>query len=162
MCPLTPPRLATEGRHSDGGHGERRVPPHPRTLLHAPPNNMLIVTSLFKPDTAALLPRQHHTRRPTPATALMPQQHPSSPSNTMAHTLPPSSLPATNSPSPPCQHRSTSATPLPPQQCCCGCAVVALPQPRQLHITPATAVDALPPGHRDIMLQHEPRKRGSS
>ena len=162
MCPLTPPRLATEGRHSDGGHGERRVPPHPRTLLHAPPNNMLIVTSLFKPDTAALLPRQHHTRRPTPATALMPQQHPSSPSNTMAHTLPPSSLPATDSPSPPCQHCSTSATPLPPQQCCCGCAVVALPQPRQLHITPATAVDPLPPGHRDIMLQHEPRKRGSS
>ena len=27
---------------------------------------MLIVTSLLKPDTAALLSRQHHVRRPTP------------------------------------------------------------------------------------------------
>jgi hypothetical protein len=47
-------------------------PPHPRALLHAPPNNMLIVTSLLKPDAAALLPRQHRVRRPTPATALTP------------------------------------------------------------------------------------------
>jgi len=36
---------------------------------------MLIVTSLLKPDAAALLPRQHHVRRPTPATALTPQQY---------------------------------------------------------------------------------------
>ena len=42
-----------------GGH---RAPPHPRALPHAPPNNMLIVTSLFKPDAAALLPRQRRTR----------------------------------------------------------------------------------------------------
>jgi len=44
-------------------------------LPHAPPNNMLIVTSLLKPDAAALLPRQHHVRRPTPATALTPRQY---------------------------------------------------------------------------------------
>jgi hypothetical protein len=36
---------------------------------------MLIVTSLLKPDAAALLPRQHHVRRPTPDTALMPRQY---------------------------------------------------------------------------------------
>jgi hypothetical protein len=36
---------------------------------------MLIVTSLLKPDAAALLPRQHHVRRPTPATALTPKQY---------------------------------------------------------------------------------------
>ena len=35
----------------------------------------MIVTSLLKPDAAALLPRQHHVRRPTPATALTPQQY---------------------------------------------------------------------------------------
>jgi hypothetical protein len=43
--------------------------------IHAPPNNMLIVTSLLKPDAAALLSRQHHVRRPTPATALTPRQY---------------------------------------------------------------------------------------
>ncbi len=32
---------------------------------------MLIVTSLLKPDAAALLPRQHHVRRP----ALTPRQY---------------------------------------------------------------------------------------
>jgi hypothetical protein len=36
---------------------------------------MLIVTSLLKPDAAALLPRQHHVRRPTPVTALTPQKY---------------------------------------------------------------------------------------
>jgi hypothetical protein len=36
---------------------------------------MLIVTSLLKPDAAALLPRQHHVRRPTPATALTPRKY---------------------------------------------------------------------------------------
>ena len=36
---------------------------------------MLIVTSLLKPDAAALLPRQHHVRRPTPDTTLTPQQY---------------------------------------------------------------------------------------
>jgi hypothetical protein len=36
---------------------------------------MLLVTSLLKPDAAALLPRQHHVCRPTPATALTPQQY---------------------------------------------------------------------------------------
>ena len=36
---------------------------------------MLIVTSLLKPDAAALLPRQHHVRRPMPATALSPGQY---------------------------------------------------------------------------------------
>jgi hypothetical protein len=36
---------------------------------------MLIVTSLLKPGAAALLPRQHHVRRPTPATALTPRQY---------------------------------------------------------------------------------------
>jgi hypothetical protein len=36
---------------------------------------MLIVTSLLKPDAAALLPWQHRVRRPTPATALTPRQY---------------------------------------------------------------------------------------
>ena len=36
---------------------------------------MLIVASLLKPDAAALLSRQHHVRRPTPATALTPRQY---------------------------------------------------------------------------------------
>jgi hypothetical protein len=36
---------------------------------------MLIVTSLLKPDAAALLTRQHHLRQPTPATALTPRQY---------------------------------------------------------------------------------------
>jgi hypothetical protein len=36
---------------------------------------MLIVTSLLKPDTAALPPRQHHVRRPTTATALKHQRN---------------------------------------------------------------------------------------
>jgi hypothetical protein len=36
---------------------------------------MLIVTALLKHDAAALLPRQHHVRRPTPATALTPRQY---------------------------------------------------------------------------------------
>ena len=36
---------------------------------------MLIVTSILKPDAVALLPRQHHIRRPTPATALTPRQY---------------------------------------------------------------------------------------
>jgi hypothetical protein len=36
---------------------------------------MLIVTSLLKPDAAALLPWQHHARQPTPATALTPRQY---------------------------------------------------------------------------------------
>ena len=63
----------------------------------------------------------------------------------MAHPLPPSSLPATSAPLPPCQHCSMPITPIPPQQR--HCAGVLLPLPRQLHGTPATAVDALPPGH---------------
>jgi hypothetical protein len=36
---------------------------------------MLIVTSLLKPDAAALLPRQHQVRQPSPATALTPRQY---------------------------------------------------------------------------------------
>ena len=36
---------------------------------------MLIVASLLKPDAATLLSRQHHVRRPTPATALTPRQY---------------------------------------------------------------------------------------
>jgi hypothetical protein len=36
---------------------------------------MLIVTSLLKPDAAALLPWQHHVRRPTPTTTLTPGQY---------------------------------------------------------------------------------------
>jgi hypothetical protein len=36
---------------------------------------MMIVTSLLKPDAAALLPRQHRVRRPTPASALTPRQY---------------------------------------------------------------------------------------
>ena len=51
------------------------VPPLPPRLATRPPNNMLTVTSLLKPDAAALLPRQHHVRRPTPATALTPRQY---------------------------------------------------------------------------------------
>jgi hypothetical protein len=45
------------------------VPPPAPRLATRPPNNMLIVTSLLKPYAAALLPRQHHVRRPAPATA---------------------------------------------------------------------------------------------
>ena len=50
------------------------VPPPTPAPCHtpAPPNNMLIFTSLLKPDAAALL---HHVRRPTPATALTPRQY---------------------------------------------------------------------------------------
>jgi hypothetical protein len=52
------------------------VPPHTPAPCHMPPpNNMLIVTSLMMPDTAALKPRQHCVRRPTPATALTPRQY---------------------------------------------------------------------------------------
>ncbi len=40
-----------------------------------PPNNILIVASLLKPDAATLLPRQHRVHRPTPATALTPRQY---------------------------------------------------------------------------------------
>jgi hypothetical protein len=36
---------------------------------------MLIVTSLLKPDPAALLPQQHHVRRTKSATALTPRQY---------------------------------------------------------------------------------------
>ena len=36
---------------------------------------MFIVASLLKPDAAALLSQQHHVRRPTPVTALMPRQY---------------------------------------------------------------------------------------
>jgi hypothetical protein len=36
---------------------------------------MLIVASLLKPDAAAVLSRQHHVHRPTPATALTPPQY---------------------------------------------------------------------------------------
>ena len=36
---------------------------------------MLIVTSLLKPDAAALLPRQHHVCRTMPDTALTPRQY---------------------------------------------------------------------------------------
>ena len=50
-------------------------PPTPRALPHAHPNNMLIVTSLLKPDAAALLPRQHHVCRTTPDTTLTPRQY---------------------------------------------------------------------------------------
>ena len=111
---------------------------------------MLIVTSLFKPDTVALLPRKHRAHQPTPATALTPRQHRSSPSNATAHPLPPSSLPATDAPSPLRHHRSTPTAPLLPQQC--RCAGVALPPLQQLCITQSTAVDTIPPGHRDIVL----------
>ena len=59
----------------DGGRGGRRAPPTPAPCHMPPPNNMLIVTSLMKPDAAALKPRQHCVRRPTPATALTPRQY---------------------------------------------------------------------------------------
>jgi hypothetical protein len=52
----------------------------PTPPLVAPSNicsrsHLLIVTSLLKPDAAALLPRQHHDRRPTPSTTLTPRQY---------------------------------------------------------------------------------------
>ena len=79
MALLPPPNVypceEREGRRFRRRPWRTPCPPHPRALPHAPPNNMLIVTSLLKPDAAALLPRQHHVRRPTPATALTPQQY---------------------------------------------------------------------------------------
>jgi hypothetical protein len=63
-------------------------PPHPRALPHAPPNNMLIVTSLFKPEATALLPQQRQASLPTPTTALTPTDSrsppPSCPDNAAA------------------------------------------------------------------------------
>jgi len=79
MALLPPPNVypceEREGRRFRRRPWRTPCPPHPRALPHAPPNNMLIVTSLLKPDAAALLPRQHHVRRPTPATALTPRQY---------------------------------------------------------------------------------------
>ena len=73
MALLPPPNVypceEREGRRFRRRPWRTPCPLHPRALPHAPPNNMLIVTSLLKPDAAALLPRQHHVRRPTPATA---------------------------------------------------------------------------------------------
>ena len=66
----------------DGGHGGRRAPPTPAPC-HMPPrppntNSMLIVTSLLKPDAAALQPRQHRVRRPKGAPTIPLASSPSS------------------------------------------------------------------------------------
>jgi hypothetical protein len=78
MALLPPPNVypckERKGRRFRRQPWRTPCPPHPRALPHAPPNNMLIITSLLKPYAAALLPRQHHVRRPTPATALTPLQ----------------------------------------------------------------------------------------
>jgi hypothetical protein len=64
------------GAVSDGGHSRSRAPSPPLRFATRPPQHMLIVTSLFKPDTNALLPRQRHTHHHmhTLTTLLLPQQ----------------------------------------------------------------------------------------
>jgi hypothetical protein len=79
MALLPPPNIypceEREGRRFRRRPWRTPCPPHPRALPYAPPNNMLIVTSLLKPYATALLPRQHHVCRSTPTTALTPQQY---------------------------------------------------------------------------------------
>ncbi len=81
-------------------------PPPCLTCHMPPPNNMLIIASLFKPDTAALPPRQCCTRpthaRHCPGTPTMRNR---CTNNSMAHPPPPLSLTSTDAPPPPQQHQ---------------------------------------------------------
>ena len=91
------------GAVSDGGHSRSRAPSPPLRFATRPPQHMLIVTSLFKPDTNALLPRQRHTHHHMHAltTLLLPQQ--------------PNRTPATFV-IPPCHCRPAAAPTAPPHQ----------------------------------------------
>ncbi len=124
---------------------------------------MLIVISLSKPDSAALLPQKRRACWPTPANAFIPQQCCHRPNNSMSHPPPPSSLPATKALPLPCQHHSTPAAHLlPPCKYCTAVvptmlwhthhcrgqspspptppATTALPAPpQQCHLTPPPA-----------------------
>ena len=158
---------------------DRRPCASPSPAPAPPPNNMLIATALFEPDTAALLPWQHCARRPTPAKALMPRQRPRRPNNATAHPPPPSSLPATDAPPtlqhahrplptptmPLCGHCTAAAMTMPQHARCrfsphCHCHLP--PQPHQHHLSNATPTmqrctcccSAAPPPHRRRKLDN--------
>jgi hypothetical protein len=96
---------------------------------HMPPsNNMLIVTSTFKPEAAVLLPRQHHAYQPTPATTLTPPHPRRHTNNAKAHLPPPSSLHATAAPPTP-QH-AYCLPPSPTTPPCGHCVTATLTMPR--------------------------------
>ena len=90
---------------SDRGHGRSRAPSPPLRFATRPPQHILIVTSLFKPDTNALLPRQRHTHHHlhAPSTPLLPQQ----PNRTPATFI----IPPRSPPLPACRRPTSTAPP---------------------------------------------------